>query len=169
MNWKEWGSYGFDYFKYMKKSLTIFFQAIVVFIGIGTLVFMLWEPHLEGRNANATPFEIYFNDLFLIYAYAVSIAFFILLSKVFKLLGEVGRNEVFSETSMKALRTIKYCAMFLVVFIVVPEVYLFTVRPGDDIAGGVAIGFFLILIFTIIATVATKVERILRNKLNIKS
>jgi len=44
----------------MKKISTIFFQAVIVLIGIGTLAFMLWEPHIEGRNAQATLFEIYF-------------------------------------------------------------------------------------------------------------
>lgn len=44
---------------------TMFLQAVVVLIGIGALAFLLWEPHLKGRNANATTFEIYFNDPFL--------------------------------------------------------------------------------------------------------
>ena len=44
--------------------------------GIGALAFLLWEPHLEGRNANATPYELYFNDPFLAYAYVASVSFF---------------------------------------------------------------------------------------------
>jgi hypothetical protein len=43
---------------------TIFLQAVIVLIGIGALALMLWEPHIEGRNAHATLFEIYFNDPF---------------------------------------------------------------------------------------------------------
>lgn len=41
---------------------------VVVLGGIGALAFMLWEPHLEGRNAHAGLFEIYFKDPFLAYA-----------------------------------------------------------------------------------------------------
>jgi hypothetical protein len=58
---------------------TIFLQAVIVLIGIGALALMLWEPHIEGRNAHATLFEIYFNDPFLAYAYLASIPFFVAL------------------------------------------------------------------------------------------
>lgn len=50
-------------------------------LGISTLALMLWEPHLEGRNVNATLFEIYFRDPFLAYAYTASIVFFVALLK----------------------------------------------------------------------------------------
>lgn len=129
----------------MKKSSTIFLQVVVVLIGIGALAFMLWEPHIEGRNVNATLFEIYFKDPFLAYAYTVSIAFFVALYQAFKVLGYVRQNKTSSQATIKALRTIKYCGIALVAFVVAPVAYLFIVRPGDDIAGGVAMGFLLLL------------------------
>lgn len=138
-------------------------------IGIGVLAFMLWEPHIEGRNAHATTFQIYFNDPFLAWAYTASIAFFAALYQAFKLLGYIGRNEVFSQRSVKALRTIKYCAMTIVAFIVGAEAYLFIVRPGDDIAGGVFMGLLMIVVFGVSATVAAMFERILQNAVDIKS
>ena len=52
----------------MKKGPTIFLQVVIVLIGMGALGLMLWEPHIEGRNAHATLFEIYFKDPFLAYA-----------------------------------------------------------------------------------------------------
>ena len=85
---------------------TIFLQVIIVLIGIGALALMLWEPHIEGRNVHATLFEIYFKDPFLAYAYTASIAFFVALYQAFTLLGRVRRNEVFSQRSVKSLRTI---------------------------------------------------------------
>ena len=101
----------------MRRSSTAFLQIVITLISIGALVFLLWEPHLEGRNANATFFEIYFKDPFLAYIYIGSIAFFTGLYQAFKLLGHIGRNEVFSANSVKALRTIKYCALILIGFI----------------------------------------------------
>lgn len=74
----------------MKKSSTMFLQAVVGFIGVGTLALMLWEPHLEGRNVDATIFEIYFRDPFLAYAYTASMAFFVALYQAFELLGFIG-------------------------------------------------------------------------------
>src|SRR5687767_5760183 len=98
-----------------RRSSIIFLQLVVVLIGIGVLALMLWEPHLEGRNAHATVYEIYFKDPFLAYAYIASIAFFVAIFQAFTLLGYIRKNEVFSLHSVRALRTIKYCAMALVV------------------------------------------------------
>jgi uncharacterized membrane protein YraQ (UPF0718 family) len=56
---------------------------VVVLMGIGTLVLLLWEPQIEGRNAHATLYQIYFNDPFLAYAYIASIAFFVALYQTF--------------------------------------------------------------------------------------
>jgi hypothetical protein len=154
----------------MKRSSTIFLQIVIVFIGIGALALMLWEPHLEGRNAHATLFEIYFKDPFLAYAYTASIAFFVALYQAFKLLGYIGANEVFSQRSVKALRTIKYCAMTLVAFIVGAEAYLFIfVRGKDDIAGGVMIGLLMVFVSVVAATAAAVFERLLQSAVEIKS
>ena len=71
----------------MNRSSTAFLQTIIVLIGVGALALMLWEPHLEGRNAHATPFEIYFKDPFLAYLYVASIPFFAALYQAFKVLG----------------------------------------------------------------------------------
>src|SRR5215217_5497333 len=101
----------------LKRGSTAFLQTVIVFIGMGALALMLWEPHLEGRNAHATTFEIYFKDPFLAYAYLASIAFFVALFQAFTLLGYIGQNRTFSLDSVRALRTIKYCAIALVVMI----------------------------------------------------
>lgn len=155
----------------MKRSSILFLQTVIVLVGIGVLVLMLWEPHLEGRNANATLFQIYFDDPFLAYAYIASIAFFVALYQAFKLLGYIGRNEVFSPRSVKALRTIKYCALTLVAFILGAEAYFNIVQRGreDDIAGGVMIGFLIIFVSIVVAAAAAVFERTLQSAVDIKS
>jgi hypothetical protein len=154
----------------IKRSSTIFLQVVIVLIGIGVLALMLWEPHLEGRNAHATTFEIYFKDPFLAYAYTTSIAFFVALFQAFTLLGYIGQNKVFSLDSVRALRTIKYCAMTLVALVGAAVAYLFiAVRDKDDIAGGVAIGLAMIFISVVIATAAAVFERLLQNAVDMKS
>lgn len=155
----------------VKKGSTIFLQVVVVLIGIGALAFMLWEPHIEGRNVNAANFEIYFKDPFLAYAYTASIAFFVALYQAFKLLGYTGRNEVFSQAAIKTLRIIKYCAMILVAFIVGAEGYFFLVqrKVEEDIAGGAMIGLVVILISVVVAIAAAMFERTLQNAIELKS
>ena len=138
-------------------------------IGIGVLALMLWFPNIEGRNANSTLFQVYFADPFLAYIYIASIAFFTALYQAFKLLGYIGRNEVFSQAAVKALRTIKYCATALVALIAAPLAYLFIARPDDDIAGGVAMGLFILFASLVIATAAAVFERLLQSAVDMKS
>jgi hypothetical protein len=153
----------------MKRSSTMFLQAVIVLLGVGVLAFLLWEPHLEGRNAQATPFEIYFKDPFLAYVYIGSISFFVALYQAFKLLGYVGRKEVFSPRSVRALRIIKYCAMTFVGFIAGAEAYFFIMRGKDDIAGGVMMGLFLIFVSAVVATAAAVFEKTLQSAVEMKS
>src|SRR5215813_6448951 len=123
----------------MKRSSTIFLQIVIVLIGIGALALMLWEPHLEGRNAHATLFEIYFKDPFLAYAYLASIPFFAAIYQAFKVLGYIGRNKAFSPATVKALRTIKFCALAIIGFVAIGELFIMF-NNSDDRAGGFFIG-----------------------------
>jgi len=152
------------------RSATIFLQFVIVLIALGALALLLWEPHVEGRNAHATTFEIYFHDPFLAYAYTASIAFFVALFQAFQLLGNVRRNEVFSLQSVRALRTIKYCAITLVAMIGGALAYIgIVVRGKDDIAGGVAIGLALSFIFVVLGSAAAVSERLLQNAVDMKA
>src|SRR5574339_498975 len=101
----------------IRRSSTAFLQSVIVLIGIGALALMLWEPHLEGRNAHATVFEVYFKDPFLAYAYIASIPFFVALYQGFRVLGYTGQNQVFSQAAVRALRRIKFCAIAMLVFV----------------------------------------------------
>ena len=154
----------------MKRGSTIFLQIIILLLGAGVLVFLLWEPNLEGRNVNATLFEVYFKDPFLAYLYLAFVPFFVGLYQGFKLLGYAGRNEIFSERSVRALRIIKYCALTTAIFILGAEAYIFIfVRGTDDVAGGVMMGVFVILMCAVVGTAAAVFERVLQNAVDIKS
>ena len=147
---------------------TKFLQAVIVLIGIGVLALMLWEPHIEGRNAHATLFEIYFKDPFLAYAYLGSTPFFVALYQTFKVLGYIGQNEAFSQATVKALRTIKVCALGIIGFVALGELFIM-LGNSDDRAGGVFMGILITFGSVVIATAAAMFERILENAANIKS
>src|SRR3954463_9364342 len=151
----------------MKRS-SIFLQVVIVLIGIGVLALMLWEPHIEGRNAHATLFEIYFKDPFLAYAYIGSIPFFVALYQAFKVLGYVRQNKTFSQATVKALGTIKYCAIAIIGFVAAGVIFIIFGDPEDRPAG-----VFMRILITfpsiVVATAAAMVERILQNAVDIKS
>jgi hypothetical protein len=152
----------------MKRGSTIFLQVVIVLIGIGVLAFLLWEPHLEGRNVNATLFEIYFKDPFLAYAYIGSIPFFVALYQAFKLLGYIRRNEIFSQRSVRALRTIKYCALAIIGFVAVSVIFMIS-GDRDDRPAGVFMRILITFPSIVIGTAAAVFERILQNAVDIKS
>jgi hypothetical protein len=153
----------------MKRAFTIFLQVVLALLGVGVLALLLWEPQVEGRNVNATLFEIYFKDPFLAYIYLAFVPFCVGLTRAFKILGYARRNEMFSQHSVRALRIIKYCALTTAIFIVGAEAYIFIfVRGTDDVAGGVMMGAFIILVSAIIATAAAVFQRILQNAVAIK-
>ncbi|MCJ0902471.1 DUF2975 domain-containing protein [Rhodococcus sp. ARC_M6] len=137
--------------------------------GLGALALLLWEPHLEGRNAQATLFEIYFNDPFLICAYAAAIPIFVALYQAIKVIGYAGKNMIFSPSTVKAVRTIKRCAIAVVAFAVGFEIYIFVANNSDDRAGGVVIGVLIAFVAIVIATGAAMFERILQNAVDLKS
>lgn len=147
---------------------TIFLQVVVVLIGIGALAFLLWEPQIEGRNAHATPFEIYFKDPFLAYAYVASIAFFVGLYQTFKVLGYIGHNKAFSEPTMKSLRIVKFCALAIIGFVAIGELFI-VLGSNEDHAGGVFIGVLITFGSLIVGTTAAMFERILQNAVGTKS
>jgi len=153
----------------MKRSSTIFLQVVIVLIGIVALALLLWEPHLEGRNAHATNFEIYFKDPFLALVYIGSIPFFVALYQAFKVLGYAGQNKVFSQEAVEALRSIKFCALAIIGFVVIEEIIIMLNHGNEDAAGGVFMGVLITFGSIVIAAAAAMFERILQNAVDIKS
>jgi len=152
----------------MKRGSTIFLQAVIVLIGIGALALLLWEPHIEGRNAHATLFSIYFKDPFLAYAYVASIPFFAALYQAFKVLGYVRQNKTFSQATVNSLRMIKYCAIAIIGFVVVSVVFMIF-GDKDDRPPGVFMRILITFPSIVIATAAAVFERVLQNAVDIKS
>ena len=134
-------------------------------VGIGTLGLMLWEPHLEGRNAHATTFEIYFEDPFLAYVYVGSIPFFVALHRAFGLFGDVRRNGTFSQMTLNALRTIKSCALALIGFVAGAVIFILMFGDGEDRPAGIFMSALAALAASTIATAAALFARNLQNAL----
>ncbi len=153
----------------MKRVSTVFLQAVIVLIAIVALALLIRFPLTEGRATNLDFFGIY-SDPFILYGYAASIAFFVALYKAFKLLGYIGQNKVFSSSSVKALKSIKYCAIVLSILIVLAGLYIRIFHnKDDDPAGFLAMCIVTTFVSIIVATAAAIFEKILQNAVDIKS
>jgi len=154
----------------MKKSSTVFLQIVIALLGIGALTLLLWEPWLEGVNANATSIaQIYFDDPFLMLVYAGSIPFFLALYQAFKVLGYAGSNKIFSKEAVKSMRTIKYCALAIIGFVVIEEIIIMLTHGNDDATGAFAIGIFITFGSIVITTAAAVFEKTLQSAVEMKS
>lgn len=153
----------------MKRISTVFLQAVIVLIGLVALALLIRLPLTEGRATNLDLFSIY-SDPFILYGYAASIAFFVALYKAFKLLGYIGQNKVFSSSSVKALKSIKYCAIVLSVLIVGAGLYIMIFhRKEDDPAGFLALCIVTTFASIVVATAAAIAEKLLQNAVDMKS
>jgi hypothetical protein len=144
-----------------KKTITLS-KFLIIVVGIFVLIFMLWEPHLEGRNIDSTIFEVYFKDPFLAYVYTASIAFFVALYQAYRLIVNVDKNRVVSIDSMNSLRIIKKSGRVLLVFVLGVMGYLIIIRPEEDITGGIFMSLLAIVVSGAISIVASKYEKTLK-------
>ena len=80
----------------------------------------------------------------------------------------VRQNETFSQATVRALRTIKYCAIGIIGFVAVSVIFLLS-GDKDDRPAGVFMRILITFASTVIATAAGVFERILQNAVDLKS
>lgn len=151
----------------IKRVPALICQVILVLIGSVTLAFLLWEPHLEGRNARATVFEVYFHDPFLAYVYVGSIPFFVALYRGIRLFGEAGVEGAFSLRSVAALRAIQRCGVILLGFVAGALGIILLFGDREDRPAGVVMALLATLAVSGMAFVAAFFARRLQAALGL--
>jgi hypothetical protein len=122
----------------------------------------------SAGQRSITLFEIYFKDPFLAYADTASLPLFVVLYQAFRVLGYARLNKVFSPEAVRALRTIKYCAICLIGFVAVSVVFMPFSDP-DDRPPGVVMRLLVTFGSIVVATAAAMFERIFQHAVEIKS
>lgn len=152
----------------MKRGSTLFLKVVLFLIGIGVLAGLVWFPQTEGRAKDLSLVSIYLDPV-IAYMYLASTPFFVALYQAFKLLGYIERNKVFSQSSVIALRNIKYCVLSLIGFILISEALLLFSGQDDDKAGPMALGIYVTFASVVVATAVAIGERLLQNAVDMKS
>ena len=153
----------------MRPISIMFLKAVIVVIAVVVLSIMIRFPMMEGRAENLDLLSIY-SDPFILYGYAASIVFFVLLYKAFRLLGYIASNKLFSATSIHTLRAIKYCAIIISVSIVMAGLYIKVFHnDDDDPAGFLAMCIVITFISIAVATAVAVLEQSLQNAVDMKS
>lgn len=137
-------------------------------IGCVVLAVLLFEPHVEGRNANATLVDIYFRDPFLVFVYIGSIPFFVALFRTFKLLGYiVSGDSGFSTHSLRAAQRIRSWARVTLAFVVVGVSIL--IVTGDERPVALFVGLVPTIALLTIVSSAALFERLLQRGLQLQT
>jgi len=152
----------------MKKGSTLFLKVVILLIGIGALIGMLWFPQTEGRATNLDLISIY-TDPFIVYIYIASIPFFVGLYQAFKLLNFIDANKAFSQGAVNTLKNMKFASLSLIGFIALAEFYIRFFAHDDDPAGPTALGILASFAVAVIATAAAVFQKLLQNAVDIKS
>lgn len=150
----------------MKKIIVAILQITTVLLGLLVLAGLLVEPHFEGRNVDASFWEVYFHDAFLAYVYIGSIPFFVALYKFFQVLGFSAHDKLASPESIKNLQVIRNCALITVAAVFAADVFLIvnSRTTGDDSTGAVALGMIVIFLSLVAVGVISVFKRRLQSK-----
>ncbi|MBA4535563.1 DUF2975 domain-containing protein [Bacillus aquiflavi] len=151
----------------MERGTTLFLKAAVFLIGITVLALCIfWLPSLANYTAEMFPEFAYLQHPILIGLYVTAMPFFIALYQAVKLLNYIDHNNAFSELSVKALKSIKYCAVTISILYVIGIIYLMSqnaFHPGIAI-----IGFSIIFTSVVISVFTAVLQKLLKNALDIK-
>lgn len=115
----------------MKKRIILGLRWLLASFGGLVAIFLLWEPHIEGRNAHATFAQIYFQDAFLFYVYVCSIPFFIALAQARKILKCIEQNQEQAPAVTESIRWIKRCVFFVMGSVVVSGWFMIGAERED--------------------------------------
>jgi hypothetical protein len=154
----------------MKRGTTLFLKIAVILIGIPVLALCIFlVPEIANFAAELYPDISYMKYLVLIDMYAAAIPFYFALYQAFKLLSYIDKSNAFSDLSVKALKTIKYCAITISILYVVGMPLFYLMAEMDDAPGIIVIGLVIIFASMVIAVFAAVLQRLLQEAIDIKS
>lgn len=152
----------------MKQGSTIFLKLAIIVIGIPVLALCILGLYWLPTNPVS---QTYSHILYPILTgiYLSVIPFYIALYNAFRLLTYIDKSKAFSQSSVKALNNIKYCAITISALytLLIPFVYI--LADKDDAPGAIIIGMLPIFASMVISVFAAVLQRLLQEAINIKS
>ncbi|CAM4298426.1 cellulose synthase/poly-beta-1,6-N-acetylglucosamine synthase-like glycosyltransferase [Paenibacillus endophyticus] len=154
----------------MKRGSTFFLKAAVILIGIPVLALCIFlVPEIANFAVELYPDHPYLKYLVYMDLYAAAIPFYFALYQAFKLLSYIDKNIAFSEISVRALNSIKYCAIIISSLYVLGLPLFYLIAERDDAPGFILIGLVMIFTSLVIAVFAAVLQRLLQEAIAIKS
>lgn len=154
----------------MKQGSTWFLRGVLLLMALIALAVAIFAlPAIYQGASEEYPVTTNFLHLFIGGLYLSVIPFFIALYQALKLLNYIDKNTAFSESSVTALRYIKYSAIANTLLYATGIPFLFQLAELDDAPGAGVIALAFACIPLVIATFAAVLEKVLQNAIDIKS
>lgn len=153
----------------MGNHSTVFLKIVVAFLGVVVCALSIfWLPGMSAENIKTNADTSHLHYPFLLYIYSGTIPFYIGLLQAFKVLRYIDTNRAFSELSVRALRTIKYCASVIVGILACGVLFAIFGLDGDR-SHVIAIGGSTLFASIVVAAFAALLEKLLQHAVAIKS
>ena len=146
----------------MQKGSTLFLKVVIYSLGLAVLglCVIIAGVSISGNAGMYLP-------VLLIMGVA-GIPFFYALYQGLLLLSYIDSSAPFSELSVKALRTARYCHFAVSSIYAVGMPYIIWVAEKDDAPGVVAFALLIIFAFLVVGVFTAVVEKLVQNALDIK-
>ncbi len=154
----------------MKQGTTLFLKIAVILIGLPILALCIFlVPEIANFAAELYPDVALMKYYVYLDLYVAAIPFYIALYQAFKLLSYIDKNQAFSGLSVRALKTIKYCAVAISVIYVLGMPLFYLIAEVDDAPGIIVIGMVIIFASLVIAVFAAVLQKLLQEAIELKS
>lgn len=158
----------------MNYGFVMFSKVVVGMVALAALaVCIVLLPELAREAVVEDPAMTHLRDPLLLAAYTLLIPFFIALYQTYKLLNCIASNQVFTNTSVKILQKIKYCAIVFGLLIIANVVFgislVRNVHPNEDVTHVVALGGIFVFIAIVVAVAVAVLRRLLEEAITIKA
>ncbi|WP_033542884.1 DUF2975 domain-containing protein [Planococcus sp. CAU13] len=154
----------------LKRASTLFLKAVLLFVtGVALTLCIFGLPGMAAMDAKLHPETAYLQYPFLIAAYIFFTPFFIALYQTFRLLTLIDQGKAFSDVSLKALKTIRNCALAIIVFIVLGELATVALIRGEDITHIITLGVLITIGSAAVALFASLLQKLVRDAMRLKS
>jgi hypothetical protein len=149
----------------MKQGSTLFLKVVIYLIGLVVLgLCVVFVGNIIGGEGHGGMYLPILLSLLL-----TAIPFFYALYQGLNLLSYIDKNIAFSESSVQALKTAKYCHGLVCVLYALMMPYVIYVAEKDDAPGAVAIALVIMFGFFVTCVFTAVVEKLVQNALDIKS
>lgn len=154
----------------IKRVPTVFLRGVVLLLGLIVLALCIFAlPEAWRGGPLEFPAVGYAVQLIVIGMYLTAVPFYIGLWQTLLLLNHIDRNAAFSVASVRALRTIKWCAGVISAFYIAFVFPFYLIAEVDDAPGLILMSMVVACAPIAVAVFAAVLERLLQNAIEMKS